>query len=193
MRETYSKNYFEKYAALTLTLFFNIDKEAIIQSDRPDLRIPSIQFGIEVTQALTPQEAVEDMKKPLYMSLDLTPFDHSHQDLAFVYEKIDDAIDRKLKKAKNYEHYLYNGLYIFSHCHNLLQESLQHFLSQKQIPHDFYQYIFINSVTKIYCFDILSNQIIPFSFHRQDLIKMNLEALIYEKTWSKKRRKIIIP
>ena len=26
MRETYSKNYFEKYAALTLTLFFNIDK-----------------------------------------------------------------------------------------------------------------------------------------------------------------------
>ena len=77
----------------------------------------------------------------------------------------------------------------FSHCHNLLQESLQHFLSQKQIPHDFYQYIFINSVTKIYCFDILSNQIIPFSFHRQDLIKMNLEALIYEKNMFQKTKK----
>ena len=193
MRETYSKNYFEKYAALTLTLFFNIDKEAIIQSDRPDLRIPSIQFGIEVTQALTPQEAVEDMKKPLYMSLDLTPFDHSHQDLAFVYEKIDDAIERKLIKCKKYERYLHNGLYIFSHCHNLSQESLKTFLIQKDIPHDFYHYLFINCVTKLYCFDIQKQTIHSLSFRRNELIKMNIQSLLYEKTCHKKRRKIIIP
>lgn len=192
MRETYSKNYFEKYAALTLCHFFKIREEDIIQSDRPDLRIPSIQYGIEVTQALTPEEAIEDMKKPLYMSLDLTPFDHNHQDLSFVYEKIDDAIDRKLKKSKNYERYLHNGLYIFSHCHNLTENHLKLFLVEKHIPFDFYQYIFINSVTHIYCFDIASQQMTCFSLNHQELITMNLKALIFEKTCSKQRRKIIL-
>lgn len=193
MRETYSKNYFEKYAALTLCLFFSIDEDDIMQSDRPDLRIPSIQYGIEVTQALTPEEAVQDKKKPLYMSLDLTPFDHYQQDLSFVYAKIDDAINRKLNKAKNYERYLHNGLYIFSHCHNLTQEDLKQFLIEKDIPHDFYQYIFINTLTKLYCFDIISQHLTHISFDKQVLIKMNLQSLIFEKTCSKKRRKIILP
>ena len=62
MKESYSKNYFEKYAALTLTKALKILSDDIIQSDRPDLRIPKINFGIEVTQALTPAEAAADIK-----------------------------------------------------------------------------------------------------------------------------------
>lgn len=192
MAETYSKNYFEKYAALSLTSFFKISEDEIILSDRPDLRIPVCQHGIEVTQALTPEEAVADMKKPLYKTLDMTPFDHDDQNLSFVFEKIDDAIERKLIKCKNYERYLNNGLYIFSHCHNLLEESLKTFLIQKQIPSDFYHYLFINCVTKLYCFDIQKQTIKALSFHRNELIKMNIQSLLYEKTCHKKRRKIII-
>lgn len=192
MAETYSKNYFEKYAALSLTSFFKISEDEIILSDRPDLRIPVCQHGIEVTQALTPEEAVADMKKPLYKTLDMTPFDHDDQNLSFVFEKIDDAIERKLIKCKNYKRYLNNGLYIFSHCHNLSEESLKTFLIQKQIPSDFYHYLFINCVTKLYCFDIQKQIIKALSFRRNELIKMNIQSLLYEKTCHKKRRKIII-
>ena len=193
MSETYSKNYFEKYAALTLAAFFDIDEKDILLSDRPDLRIPLYHHGIEVTQALTPEEAVADMKKPLYKTLDMTPFDHDDQNISFVFEKIDDAIERKLIKCKKYERYLHNGLYIFSHCHNLSQESLKTFLIQKDVPHDFYHYLFINCVTKLYCFDILKQTIHSLSFRRNELIKMNIQSLLYEKTCHKKRRKIIIP
>ena len=103
MSETYSKNYFEKYAALTLATFFDIDEKDILLSDRPDLRIPLYHHGIEVTQALTPEEAVADMKKTLYKTLDMTPFDHDDQNISFVFEKIDDAIERKLIKCKKCE------------------------------------------------------------------------------------------
>ena len=56
-------------------------KKNILLSDRPDLRIPLYHHGIEVTQALTPEEAVADMKKPLYKTLDMTPFDHDDQNI----------------------------------------------------------------------------------------------------------------
>lgn len=44
MNESYSKNYFEKYAALTLMYLLNIKEHHIIQSDKPDLRIPLFNF-----------------------------------------------------------------------------------------------------------------------------------------------------
>lgn len=100
MSESYSKNYFEKYAALTLMYLLNIKEHHIIQSDKPDLRIPLFNFGIEVTQALTPEEAVADMKKPLYASLDMNPFDHNSQNIPHVIHKIDNAIMRKLEKVR---------------------------------------------------------------------------------------------
>ncbi|WRK53750.1 hypothetical protein SD457_01000 [Coprobacillaceae bacterium CR2/5/TPMF4] len=68
MKETYSKNYFEKYAALTLMKILNVAEDQIIQSDRPDLRIPDCNYGIEVTQALTPVEAVADIKNHFMLS-----------------------------------------------------------------------------------------------------------------------------
>lgn len=35
MKESYSKNYFEKYAALTLNKILKISSDYIIQADRP--------------------------------------------------------------------------------------------------------------------------------------------------------------
>lgn len=192
MSQTYSKNYFEKYAALTLEYILNVNGDDILLSDRPDLRIPHLYFGIEVTQALTPQEAVEDMKKPLYAILDMTPFDHSYQDIAFVIEKINNAIERKVEKSKNYESYQNNGLYIFSHCHNLKESHLIEYFNTLNKEHFFYRYIYINCVTRIYCFDIYQKDLSFIHFHKAQLLSMNIQALIYEKTCSKKRRKIIL-
>ncbi len=193
MSETYSKNYFEKYAALTLTKILNVNEHEIIQSDKPDLRIPSLNFGIEVTQAITPEEAVADIKKPLYALLDMNPFDHQNDNIPHVIEKINNAILRKIDKSKNYEQYHSNGLYIFSHCHNIQQSELHIYLQSLDFSSFFYRYIFINCITNIYCFDYITKKLTSTSFHKSELIAMNIESLIYDQTCAKKRRKIILP
>lgn len=192
MAITYSKNYFEKYAALTLCLFFQINEEDILLSDRPDLRIPILDYGIEVTQALTPEEAVADIKKPLYASLDMTPFDHGHDNIPFVLNKINNAIERKLDKSKNYDIYAHNALYIFSHCHTVTIDELQHVIDQYIQKDLFYHMIIINCVSHIYCFSLKDHQVESFAFDKKQLNQMNIQSLIYERNCSKKRRKIII-
>lgn len=190
MKETYSKNYFEKYAALTLTKLLNVTADNIIQADRPDLHIPKRNFGIEVTQALTPAEAVADIKKPLYSTLKLNPFDHDERDLEFVINKIDNALERKEQKSKNYTVYIDNGLYIFSHCHNLPENMLLDFFQSQNLSTSFYQHIFINCVDHIYYYHCLENQITKISYSYIELVQMNQEALEFEKHCQKERRQI---
>ena len=190
MKETYSKNYFEKYAALTLTKILQISEEDIIQDDRPDLRIPVANYGIEVTQALTPQEAAADIKKPLYAILNINPFDHNARDLHFVMEKIDNAIQRKLEKSKNYERYPNNGLYIFSHCHNLPRKMLKDYFYHQPLDHLFYQHIYINCVNHLYHYNIQAKTLTNYKYHVSELAAMNKIALEFEKRCQKERRKI---
>lgn len=194
MKETYSKNYFEKYAALTLTKVLNISADKIIQDDRPDLRIPELDFGIEVTQALTQLEAVADIKKPLYGTLKLNPFDHSEKDLTFVINKIDNALKRKEQKSKNYQVYPNNGLYIFSHCHNLSEIILLQYFEQINLSNSFYQHIFINCVDRLYHYHCAKKELITFNYNFHELSLMNQTAIEFERYCPKKRRKInIVP
>lgn len=190
MNETYSKNYFEKYAALTLSKVLNISSEYIIQDDRPDLRIPTHNFGIEVTQALTPEEAVADIKKPLYKILKLNPFDHKDKDLEFVISKINNALERKEEKSKNYEIYLNNGLYIFSHCHNLPKQMLFDYFQQQNLNNSFYQHIFVNCIDHIYHYYCTEHKITTINYSIIELSQMNQEALDFEKHCHKERRRI---
>lgn len=190
MNETYSKNYFEKYAALTLCKVLNLSSEYIIQDDRPDLRIPTHNFGIEVTQALTPVEAVADIKKPLYKILKLNPFDHKEKDLEFVISKINNALERKEEKSKNYETYINNGLYIFSHCHNLPKQMLFDYFQQHDLTNSFYQHIFVNCIDHIYHYYCIEHKITTINYNIVELSQMNQEALDFEKQCHKKRRKI---
>ena len=193
MKETYSMNYFEKYAALTLTKVLDVSADNIIQADRPDLRIPKRNFGIEVTQALTPAEAIADIKKPLYSTLKLNPFDHDEKNLEFVINKIDNALERKEQKSKNYEIYLDNGLYIFSHCHNLPEHMLYDFLNQLNLANSFYQHIFVNCVDHLYYYRCQEQIIIKVDYSFQELSAMNQLAIDFEKHCHKERRKIELP
>jgi len=192
MAITYSKNFFEKYAAYTLIDVFHIKEDDIILSDCPDLRIPSLDYGIEVTQALTKEEAIADKKKQLYASLDMTPFDHSHDDINFVIKKIDSAIKRKITKSKHYQSYKHNGLYIFSHCHNIQQEVILKYLLSLSYDSIFYHFIMINCVTHLYIFDYVHQNLTSYHYDKNDLIKMNIQSLVYDSTCSKKRRQIIL-
>ena len=189
MKQSYSKNYFERYASLSLLKILLVSRDDIVQSDRPDICIHQ-QWGIEVTQALTPEEAVADVKKPLYTMFHLNPFNHSHDDIAFVFEKIEDALLRKEEKAKHYRRFEKNGLYIFTHCINLKAEDLYHYLVNYSFQTHFYQYLFLNCVSCVYCFDIHEQTMTCFSYSLKELLDMNQEALEFEKHAHKKRRPI---
>lgn len=159
MKQRYSKIYFEKYAALTLHQYFHISEEQIIQADMPDLRIPVLNMGIEVTQAI--KDDISIQKKQLYSSYVMNPFDV--QELFNVYTddmqkylmNIDDAIQRKIGKSKNYIAYKYNGLYIFTHCVSLTYEIMNAFFKQHTYENLFYRYIYLNSIDHMFIYDVM--------------------------------------
>lgn len=192
MKDNYSKNYFEKYASLTISQFMKIDEKNIVLSDCPDIKIPTLGWGIEVTQALTPEEAVADIKKPLYSLFDLNPFDHNHDDIKHMLQKIDDAISRKESKCRNYESYTHNGLYIFTHCINVKPQQLKAYLDCYSFQTHFYEFLFFNCVSYVYQYHIKTKKLICHDFGIQQLQQMNHQALDYEKICRKERRKIII-
>jgi len=192
MKESYSKNYFEKYASLTISELMHVEENKIVLSDRPDMYIPSLKWGIEVTQALTPEEAVADIKKPLYTLLDLNPFDHNHDDIEHMLQKIDDAIKRKEGKSKHYESFLHNGLYIFTHCINLKSKDLKKYLEQYSFQTNFYESLFFNCVSCVYEYHIATQELTCYQYSIKQLQQMNKQSLEYEKTCQKKRRKIVV-
>ena len=186
----YSKNYFEKYASLTLLKILDIEEDDITLSDCPDLVIKELDMGIEVTQAITTSEAVEDRKKALYTHLDMSPFDQVRKDKEKVLENIDDAIKRKQAKSEHYSKFKTNGLYIYSHCHNFKENEI---LSKLATYNNlFYQHIYINTVTRVYDYNLENQRIDSYHYSISELTLINEKSLDYEKTCGKKRRKIIV-
>lgn len=192
MQPTYSKNYFEKYAALSLLNIYTINANDILLDDCPDLRIPKLDFGIEVTQALTKAEAIEDKKKPIYAFLGINPFNDYDADLDFVLKKIENACIRKEIKSKHYQKYQSNGLYIFSHYCHMDENTLLTCFQKMNLSQSFYQYIYINAMNKLFIYHIATHTISTYRYSMNELITMNQEALIYESTCFKARRKITL-
>ena len=192
MKRTYSKNYFEKYAAMTLLSILQLSADMIIIDDCPDLRLPVLNMGIEVTQALTPKEAVADIKQALYASGDLNPFDQKESHIPFVLQKISHAIERKQKKSAHYKSYDCNGLYIFSHCHNLDADLLLAYFYGQRYHDLFYQQIYINCISEVYVYHLQTQQLVTYHYQAEDLSIMNEEALAYEAISQKERRQIIL-
>ena len=109
-----------------------------------------------------------------------------------VIEKIDNAITRKLEKSKNYERYPNNGLYIFSHCHNLPRKMLKDYFYHQPLDHLFYQHIYINCVNHLYHYNVQAKTLTNYKYHVSELAAMNKIALEFEKHCKKTRRKIIL-
>lgn len=187
MKHRYSKIYFEKYAAMTLHQYLNIKETQIIQSDRPDLRIPILNMGIEVTQAIKDDVVFSLKKEKLYSSYVMNPFDlkellSMHQkDIQEYYKCIDQAILRKIEKSKNYASYEKNGLYIFTHCSNLEKEMMEVFFKQHTYHNSFYRYIYLNGITRLFVYDCVSRSIEEYDYELEDLIAYNQISLLYEE------------
>lgn len=185
MKQRYSKIYFEKYAALTLHQYFHISEEQIIQADMPDLRIPVLNMGIEVTQAI--KDDISIQKKQLYSSYVMNPFDMQElfnvhtDDMQKYLMNIDDAIQRKIGKSKNYITYKYNGLYIFTHCISLTYEIMNAFFKQHAYENIFYRYIYLNSIDHMFIYDCYDHQLNEYQYELKDLIAYNQISLLYEE------------
>ncbi|MEI3292395.1 MAG: hypothetical protein V8R63_02645 [Thomasclavelia ramosa] len=102
-------------------------------------------------------------------------------------------MSEKEQKSKNYEIYLDNGLYIFSHCHNLPEHMLYDFLNQLNLANSFYQHIFVNCVDHLYYYRCQEQIIIKVDYSFQELSTMNQLAIDFEKHCHKERRKIELP
>lgn len=186
MKQHYSKIYFEKYAALTLHQYLNIAESKIIQSDRPDLRIPELAMGVEVTQAIKDDFVFNLKKEAIYDLYVLNPFDLKELldiqpiDEQVLFANIDEAIKRKIAKSKNYTSYQMNGLYLFTHCSNLSKSMLYSFFQQYTYDNDFYHYLFFNGIHSLFIYNVKIQSIQEYPFTLKALITYNQKSLFYE-------------
>lgn len=187
MKHRYSKIYFEKYAAMTLHQYYHINENQIIQSDRPDLRIPYLDMGIEVTQAIKDDIVFSLKKENLYSSYVMNPFDlrelltMNDIDQQEYFKAIDFSIKRKIEKSKHYECYGNNGLYIFTHCGNLNKEMIEQFFIDHVYQDDFYRYIYLNGIQTLFIYDKVKKEVLEFHYELEDLLAYNQISLLYEE------------
>lgn len=188
MKHRYSKVYFEKYAALTLHHYLNIKDNQIIQSDCPDLRIPSLNMGIEVTQAIKDDVVFSLKKEKLYSSYVMNPFDLRELlnlnpvDKQEYFKAIDLSIKRKIIKSKHYDSYLNNGLYIFTHCSNLNKEIIDDFFVHHNYQDDFYHNIYLNGIRSLFIYDKINKEVKEIHYELEDLLTYNQVSLLYEES-----------
>lgn len=187
MKHRYSKIYFEKYAAMTLHQYYHINENQIIQSDCPDLRIPSLNMGIEVTQAIKDDVVFSLKKENLYSSYVMNPFDLRELlnmnaiDQQEYFKAIDVSIKRKIIKSKHYDSYGKNGLYIFTHCQTLNKEMIEQFFIEHSYEDDFYQYIYLNGIQTLFIYDKVKKEVLEFHYELEDLLAYNQISLLYEE------------
>lgn len=188
----YSKLYFEKYAALTLSEYFLIPDQSFYHAECPDLTIPSLSWGIEVTQALTAQEAAADKKKYLYNLGVMNPFDQDDDEIEIVYKKIKESLQRKNEKSKHYENCIHNGLYIFAHSRRIFLKELENWFNEMEVVSNFFDVIFINCVTSLMVYHIKEKRCEVILLPREKLLAMHAKALAYEKVCTKKVKPIVL-
>ncbi|NBK96406.1 MAG: hypothetical protein EOM50_00025 [Erysipelotrichia bacterium] len=191
MKNRYTKLYFEKYAALSLAMYLNISQEDIILSDRPDLRIPKKEMGIEVSQAMKDEVVFSIKKENLYSSYLMNPFDLKailevqKESIEDYFVCIDKAIKRKLEKSKHYVRYVHNGLYIFTHCNQFNEDMIRAFFNQHVYQNTFYDEIYLNAIQCLYIYHCKQKKISVFHYDLNDLLVFNQSSLWYEQNKQK--------
>lgn len=189
-KDCYGKHYFEKYAALTLSHIFSIPEQEILLSDCPDLRISSLQMGIEVTQAIKSNLVFYKRKQDLYETRMMNPFDqierlNEEDDLDCYFKKIAEAIQRKIEKSVHYQSYEHNGLYIFTHCDHLSLPALVSFFQEQSFDQSFYHEIYLNAMNELYRYHMNEERWEQYHFYNSDLLLMNYAALRYEEEFDR--------
>lgn len=208
----YEKMLNEIYAAVSLKYLWKEYKPHFIKSESPDWINETMNFGLEVSQALLPHDGQEEDFIEKYLGclkeeLPEVAFEKYRDRLNFYngrfwailpdqevkqdyLSKAKYRFDRKLEKLNtNYVHMKYNGLYLFLHPNDendidagALFEYMGY--TQKEKVHRF-DWVFLNCVKKIYVCDYQKHTIEPILLPKNAETFLNTESeyLRYSHEW----------
>ncbi len=199
----YEKLLNEIYAALSLKYLWSEYKPCFIKSESPDWINHAMDLGLEVSQALLPEDGQEESFIEQYLgclkeelpvqAMDkygerlhfyngrfwaVLPDSHVGQDYI---AKAKYRFDRKLEKLNyNYQHKKYNGLYLFLHPTEESKIDVNQLFAymgdkQEKEKHHF-DWVFLNCVKTIYVCDYMKNIIEPIILPRNAENFLNTEA-----------------
>ena len=153
-----------KYAAVSLKYLWKEYEPYFVKSESPDWINPNMDFGLEVSQALLPDDGQEESFIEKYLGC------RKEELPSLAFDKYGDYLskakyrfDRKLEKLNaNYIHKHYNGLYLFLHPTDendidagALFEYMRYTQEKKKMRFD---RVFLNCVKTIYVCNYENNR-----------------------------------
>lgn len=208
----YEKLLNEIYAAVSLKYLWKEYRPYFIKSESPDWINETMDFGLEVSQALLPYDGQEDNFIERYLGClkeELPPqaFEKYGDRLNFYNGRFwailpDRAVkqdylskakyrfDRKLEKLNtNYTHKRYNGLYLFLHPADETEIDVgalfEYMRFRQERMERRFDWVFLNCVKKIYVCDYGNNTIEPIILpqNAENFLNTEAEYLRYCHEW----------
>lgn len=208
----YEKLLNEIYAAVSLKYLWSDYEPSFIKSESPDWINETMDLGLEVSQALLPDDGQTESFIEQYLGClreelpesamerygdrlhfyngrfwAVLPEDHLHQDCLY---KAKYRFDRKLEKLNtNYKHRRYNGLYLFLHPtdeSNIDTTQLFAYMQQQQEKRAVrFDWVFLNCVKTIYVCNFIKNTTEPIILppNAESFLSAETEYLRYCGEW----------
>lgn len=208
----YEKLLNEIYAAVSLKYLWSDYKPSFVKSESPDWVNKTVDFGLEVSQALQPDDgqmesflekylgclkdelppsAWERYGERLHFYNDrfwaILPEDGSAQDCV---AKAKYRFDKKLEKLNtNYQHYKYNGLYLFLHPTEEEQIDAQQLFDYMKAQYEQtktrFDWVFLNCTKVIYVCNYITNTVetIVLPQNADNFLNTETEYLRYSSEW----------
>ncbi|MDO4323809.1 MAG: hypothetical protein Q4C61_14935 [Lachnospiraceae bacterium] len=209
----YEKLLNEIYAAVSLKYLWQDYKPSFVKSESPDWINETMELGLEVSQALLPDDGQTESFIEQYLGWKkeelpasalerygnrlhfyngrfwaILPEENKQQDYLF---KAKYRFEQKLEKLNtNYKHRRYNGLYLFLHPmeeDSIDAEQLFVYMQNRQKNVNVrFDWVFLNCVKVIYVCNYIKNVIEPIILppNAENFLNTEAEALRYCGEWS---------
>lgn len=208
----YEKLYNEIYAIISLKYLWKEYKPCFVKSESPDWINKEMDLGLEVTQALLPDDGKTESFIDKYLGCRKEELPYAalefYGDRLHFYNgrfwavldserepqdyllKVQYRFDRKLEKLNiNYAHMANNGIYIYVHPaknEKVDAKKLFHYMKKEQakMEHGF-KWVFLNCIDKIYVFDFEKDSIerIDLPSNAETLFNNETEKLRHSCPW----------
>ena len=208
----YEKLYNEIYAIISLKYLWKEYKPGFVKNESPDWINKEMDLGLEVTQALLPDDGKTESfidkylgcrKEDLpYAALEFygdrlhfyngrfwAVLDNEREPQDYLL-KVQYRFDRKLEKLNiNYVHMAHNGIYIYVHPaknEKVDAKKLYHYMKKEQSKKEHgFKWVFLNCIDKIYVFDFEMDTIerIDLPSNAETLFNNETEKLRHSCTW----------
>ena len=208
----YEKLLNEIYAAVSLKYLWSEYQPAFIKSESPDWINKTMEFGMEVSQALMPEDGKAESFLEQYLGclkeeLPQTAYQYYGERLHFYngrfwailpdpeleqdyLTKAKYRFNKKLEKLNtNYQNMKYNGLYLFLHpteeSHIDIEHLFEYMKGQQEERKVRFDWVFLNCVKVIYVCDFNEDKLEPIVLPKNAASFLNTEAeyLRYLHEW----------